>query len=271
VPSPTREPDPHAPAARREASRPPASAREAVPQRIAAAVARGNALLVRSLDPQAVMLSALEVAVPALAEWGVLQAPGEAGEPDRCQVLHADEASLDLVGRLARFPFARAGALREAGGARQVAWPSGLPPGLGSPDEVDALSELHPRSLVVLPLYAGRSACGTLALGSSENGRALGPDEAPLLSVLGDQVGLALHAAGVYERAERARAAAEARMAALAHDLKNHLHIAGLALVLLGAPDLADDRRQAQLDALERALRLMSERISGAPDGRPPG
>ncbi len=273
---PSRQPEPHADPAFRAPPRAPAAEREAA-QRLVAAVARCNALLARSLDRDVTMLSALEATVPALAEWGVIQAPGEAGEADWCQSLHADEARAGSVDRLARFPFARLLPAREShGGAREprllLAAPGDLPAGLGVAEERAAWRELRPGSLAVLTLPAGRSAPGTLVLATAEGARRFGGEDGPLLAVLAEQVGFALHAARLFGRAERAWADPEERHAALVHELKNHLHAIGLALSLLSAPDVPEERRHVQLETIARAVRLMNERLGGAPpSGRATG
>jgi len=274
VPLPLREPDPHATPLRYTPPRPPGGARDAS-ERIMATIARCSALLSRSLDLDATMLSTLEAVIPSVADWGVLQVPVEAGEPDACHVLHADEERRELLEQLSRFPFARASSLAEShagprGSCHLVSGLDRLATGRDS-SEVLALRELCPTRLAILPLTAGPTACATLALAVAESGRDFSAEDVSLLGVLGEQFGVALHAARLFRRAERAPDGSAERLAELAHDLKNTLHSVSLALTLLSSPDFPSERRVAQIEIIERAVLLMDQRLPGAFPGRGPG
>lgn len=271
---PSRKPDPHAEPARLAPSRMPGIEREAAAW-ILAAFARSTTLLARSLDPDVTMLSVLEAAIPSLADWGVVCVPGDAGEAEWCQVRHADEERSELVGQLARFPFARAlPAHAPDGGAQEscvvLPAPARLLAGLGASSEQAALRDLRPKSLAILSLSTGRGAPGTLALAVAESGRSFTGDDAPLLGRLGRQFGLSLHAARVFRRAEQAWGEGAPRLAALVHELKNHLHTASLALTLLSSPDLAAERRAAQLATVERVALLLDQHLAACSAGAPP-
>jgi len=268
------EPERRAPAMNPTPQRVQAAEREGT-LRIVTALERSHALLARSLDPDATVLSALEIVIPSLADWGVLHLTGEAGQPVLRQVLHADERGAELLGRLEHFPFTRSPPLRPTRASErgpriltEVSEP--MLAGLAVPSELELLRSLRPGSLAILPLFAGERACGALTLVVADSGRRYSRDDAPLLGLLADQIGLALHAAQSFSQVEQARCAAEERLSTLVHDLKNHLHSVRLAVAMLSAADPPAERLRSQLVVIERAIQSMDEQIAASRGKAPP-
>jgi PAS domain S-box-containing protein len=79
-----------------------------------------------------------------------------------------------------------------------------------APDELQALLALGIRSSIVVPLAARGRTFGTITVMTAESGRTLGPDDVTFMEEIGRRAALAIDNARLYERAEAARAEAEA-------------------------------------------------------------
>jgi len=123
------------------------------------------------------------------------------------------------------------------------------------------VSDLAPRSGMVLPLQAGGRVLGAFAFAYAESGRHYGQEEFDLAQELVHRASMAVHNALLYREARQALRARDDVLAIVSHDLRNPLHTiqATVELVL----DLWPPREQQEqhLEAVLRAARQMDRLI----------
>ncbi len=184
-------------------------------ERILAAAGR---VLAASLEFEESLRSVVGFAVPALADWCVL----ELLAPDGCQRV-AETAAADPEKRSALrelrdrfpaggwgFPSVR-GAGADSGVPRLFTGFPDAPPGEAAPDpeRLDLIRRLDPKSALSVPLVAHGRHFGTLTFVVSESARRYGPEDLALAEELGRVAALAIDNARLYRLAREARGAAE--------------------------------------------------------------
>lgn len=167
--------------------------------------------LASTLDPGRTLRELLEVAVPTIADWGVVYLRRPDGRVDRVALHHADPALAatvdeirrrwvngpEVVGHLAE-------AVREGRSSLVV----GASPDLFGRGAVDAEHERALRRLglaafVIVPLLHRGEVLGALALVASSPERVLGADDLRLAEEVGRRAGAALDNARVHDRLAR--------------------------------------------------------------------
>jgi PAS domain S-box-containing protein len=179
-------------------------------------LAEAGRVLAASLEYEESLRSVVEVAVPDLADWCVLDlldggagpraAETAAADPERRDTLrellaHYPEAvapgpRVDVVDRGRPLLFAEVPEERFLAGARDERHRA-------------LLRRLEPRSAMVVPLVARGRVFGSLTLAASESGRRYGVADLALAEELGRRAALAIDNARLYRAAREARAAAE--------------------------------------------------------------
>ncbi|MEW5929270.1 MAG: PAS domain S-box protein [Gemmatimonadota bacterium] len=179
-------------------------------ERLLAAAGR---VLAASLEFEESLRSVVDFAVPALADWCVLDLLGPDDRPRAVRSAAADPARAEALAEACRRGAVDGASL--AGTAVVEPTPSGarlagrLPEDAPAPDDAGLARLLDPRSAVTVPLVAHGRTFGALTLALSGEGRRYGPEELALAEELGRVAALAIDNARLYRVAREARHAAE--------------------------------------------------------------
>ena len=169
-------------------------------------------LLASSLDYEATLRDVARLAVPRLADWCAIDLPGPHGRLEPVAIAHADEDKV-AVGRELR----RRYPVDEHDALVQVARFGGsvLQEHVGDDDlaayareeaHLALLKEVGFRSLMVVPLMAGRRTIGAITFVAAESDRHFDKTDLALAEELGRRAGTALENARLYrERSELAQ------------------------------------------------------------------
>jgi PAS domain S-box-containing protein len=117
------------------------------------------------------------------------------------------------------------------------------------------LDELAPVSTLSVPLPAHGTFVGVLTLVSTDPNQRFSDDDVPFVQSIGDRLASALENTRLFEVAENAIAARDDVLRVVAHDLRNPLATASLAVESMGR--LRDERRQNTTKLTERILRAL--------------
>ncbi|HEY7018034.1 MAG TPA: GAF domain-containing protein [Gaiellaceae bacterium] len=181
-------------------------------------LAEAGAALAKSLDWQETLVQVARLAVPALADWCIVDVLEEDGVTvKQVAVAAADPRKEALLHEMRTLypptidsPQPAARALR-AGGPVVFAEFDKDALGATTRDErhVDLIARLDPRSVVAVPLLARARAIGALTLVHSESNRRYGEDEVVLVTELATRAAMAVDNSVLFSREREARARAE--------------------------------------------------------------
>ena len=181
-------------------------------------LAQATDLLAGSLDYEETLARVAELAVPALADWCVVDEVREDGELARVAVVAADPRKQALLEVLReRYPLtwdspqpaARAARNREAVLLAELT-PDVIAANVWDEEHASLLAELGPRDAIAVPLVADDQVIGAMSFAAAESGRRYGEEDVRLAEQLARRVALALDRARLYRRERQARLAAEA-------------------------------------------------------------
>ena len=189
----------------------------------------GNALAA-VVDPQSALQQVARLAVPALADWCVVDVADADGQPRRVAVAHADPAREPQVRELTRHP-PRADAPHGAGlvlrtGKSELVRdvpPDMIPAVVRDPAHLAALQALGMRSFLCVPLLSRGRAVGAVSFVVNESGRRYDERDLAVAEELGRRAGVALDNARLYEELKEADRRKDEFLALLAHELRNPL------------------------------------------------
>ena len=197
-------------------------------------LAGAGVALSTSLDYEATLRTVARLAVPAVADWCVIDVIDAEGEPPRrVAVWHRDPAKRELAAELmARFPSdpdanhgvaevirtRRPEVISELT-AEQI---SGASRG---PEHDRLVTSLGLRSYIIVPLIAGDRTVGAITLVAAESGRRFGPQELTIAELLARRAALAVENSRLYREAEEAVKARDSFLAMAAHELLTPLTV----------------------------------------------
>jgi PAS domain S-box-containing protein len=181
--------------------------RERAAQRLAV-LADATRELVAALEPAAVLERLLQVLVPAMADWVVAVLPGAADDavPWLVRAAHRDAASdRVLQSSLAEHPevVLRVPRVREVlatGQAQLVSEPDGSALRAAGPRAEGVVRGLGLASAVLVPLHAGASTLGVMAIGVGAGRPPYTEDDLATAEDIGGRAGLAVQNALLFER-----------------------------------------------------------------------
>lgn len=209
----------------------PREDRDRVDRRRLAFMAEASTYLAGSLDYEITLDRVARLAVPALADWCVVDAIDEDGSVRLLAVAHVDPSREALVRELRRRyppdPHARYGLRRVLDTGRpelypevQVSWRRAA---ARDDEHLQLMETLDARSTLCVPLRARGETLGAMTFICAGSGRRYGPEDVALAQELADRCALALDNARLYGRVQETLRTREAFLAALAHDLKSPL------------------------------------------------
>ena len=180
-------------------------------------------VLVSSLDYGVLLQEVARLAVPALADWVVVDIVEENRVVRPVAVAHADPRKEEVARELQRrYPpdperlpeYAAVLRTKQSLLVPQVD-PSLLESVAQDAEQLRMIYELGPRSYMIVPLVGRERTLGAMSLAITESGRRYGPTDLALAEELGRRAGLAVENARLYRRAEEARDEAQRRAAEL--------------------------------------------------------
>jgi signal transduction histidine kinase len=227
-------------------------------------LARVTRELASSLELEATLQRVARAALPALADWCVVDIVEEGASITRAAVAHVEADRQAAADKLARN---RTPVATELSGVASVL--RGGKPTLVDPEEQLLFAELGACSGIIAPMLCGERILGALSLGSA---RRYCEADLPLVEELASRCAQALHNASLYRAAREAIVVRDTFLATVSHDLKNPLAtIHGQAQLLrrLRAPsDQPDSVERLQNGArrIEATVERMSRMIDGLLD-----
>ncbi|NJN19707.1 MAG: GAF domain-containing protein [Oscillochloris sp.] len=192
-------------------------------------LAEASTQLSESLDYNQIMAQTARICVPRLADWCVIETPGDNGMLVTETIAHTDPAKEQWARELrARYPVrsdAPIGAAAVIRSGQAQLYPDisdqMIAQATDDPEERRLLQSIGYRSIVVVPLRSHARIIGTLALISShESNRRYTEDDVVFAEELARRAALAIENATLYGSAQEARKAAEesaGRIARLQH------------------------------------------------------
>ncbi len=178
-------------------------------------LAAAGRVLAASLEFEESLQSVVEFAVPALADWCVLDVAGPDGRLRAARSAAADPARAAALREACRRGEADGASLAgtdtvepTASGARLAARPATEPPGLAAADPAEPAVPA-PGSAMTVPLVAHGRPFGALTFAAAESGRRYDAEDLALAEELGRVAALAIDNARLYQVAREARHAAE--------------------------------------------------------------
>jgi signal transduction histidine kinase/DNA-binding NarL/FixJ family response regulator len=231
-------------------------------------LAEASRVLSSSFDYRSTLDALTRLAVPALADYCVLDLRDGPDTFTRAAVAHTDpaqDALLREVGQLGPddllpdHPARRAVERGETTLVREIG-PETLDRMIRSPEHRRLIEQLHPRSLVAAPLTIEHRNVGALLLVSAGSGRRYGSEELELVQELARRASLAVDNALLYLEAQRATRARDEVLAVVAHDLRNPLGTIHMASSFL-LEQAADGAARRQLEIVNRSAARMDQMI----------
>jgi signal transduction histidine kinase len=197
-------------------------------ERRLAFLAEASAHLANSLDYETTLRRVARLAVPAMADWCVVDTIDEDGSIRLLAVAHVDPDKEALVQELRRryppAPNSRYGLQRVLETGQPELYPEILPAwrraAARDGEHLQLMQALDARSSMCVPLRARGQTLGAMTFVCASSGRRYGPSDVALAQDLADRCALALDNARLHSRLQETLRAREMFLASLAHDLK---------------------------------------------------
>ncbi|HEV2851280.1 MAG TPA: ATP-binding protein [Thermoanaerobaculia bacterium] len=236
----------------------------------AALLAEAGSVLSESLDHEETLQSLVHLAVPRLADYGLIFELQDGPRLRQVALRHVDPAKEDALRHLGQVfqdspanpasylwrvvQTGQSELLSEADSetARDITQ---------DPRLLEGFLRLRARSFLFVPLVARGEVLGVLQLSTSESGRVFGPEDLELAEGLASRASLAIDNARLYGRAEAASKAKDHFLAALSHELRTPLTPVLMKVSALAqSPDLPEPVR-ADLRMVQRNVELEAKLI----------
>jgi PAS domain S-box-containing protein len=194
-------------------------------------LARASDLLHSSLAYEETFGALLQLIVPALATYCIVDVVEESGEVRRLHVVHDDPRKRPLCERLRAYPRSQARYMtRRAILGNKAELISPVPDTLlvdaaEDPEHLEILRALAPASMMVVPLRAREHSLGALLFARDRTRDAYTEADLALATELALRAASAVDNAQLYRRAQRAIRARDDVLAVVSHDLRNPLSV----------------------------------------------
>lgn len=233
-------------------------------QRRLSFLAEASTLLASSLDYQTTLSRVARLAVLYLADVCIVDITGENGRLDCVAVAHINRAQEKLVKQLREryqasddLQYPPLDVIRSGQAILHPEISDAMLNGFALDKEhLRVFRELHPQTLMMVPLRSGEKTLGVLTFGLIKGQRRYGPDDLALAEDLTRRAALAVDNARLYEEAQQALQVRDQFLSIAAHELKTPMtSILGVAQLLLRHAE-----RENQSDSREkRRLKLLIE------------
>ncbi|HEX6909399.1 MAG TPA: ATP-binding protein, partial [Longimicrobium sp.] len=219
-----------------------------------------------SLEPHEMLRRIAALAVPAHADWCIIDVLSEDGTLEAAECAAAAPRKHELLRTLLeRYPHSDSPERHPVGRVLQsgepvlvpVTDPAALRPVAADAEHQRLMDQLDPRSFLVVPLVARGRILGALTLAASESGRVFGPRDVEMAADLARRTALEVEKGRLVQRLRHAVQVRDQVLAYVAHDLRSPLGGIGLlAEMLIRAPGTEEERRRSLDDILEAARQI---------------
>lgn len=233
-----------------------------------AVVVESASLLATSLDYEDTLRHVSQLAVPAIADWCIVDIGEPGAAPERVAVWHRDPAKRALAEELQRrFPApppdpAILERLRRGDPilldlTDEFLAQAAAVPGRG-PEYLEMIKQLEPRQVLVMPLVIGDRVIGSISFLSAESGRTFGPEALAYARLLARPAALAVENAKLFHSLEEAVRVRDTFLQMAAHELLTPITVVrGYSQSLARAAA----RQSAQIDD-EGMIRIDAQRLA---------
>ena len=198
-------------------------------------LAEAGALLNSSLDYQETLRSITKLAVPAVADWCLVDLTDEQGGFTRIAASSADPEDAELARRLLRYYAPRpegtvgdsATMLRARAELVTEIDDSMLAAGARDAEHLEMARAMRLTSYVSVPLVARGRTLGVMTLGLGKSARRFTPADLPLAEELARRAALAVDNARLYREAHEANRAKSQFLTTMSHELRTPLNAIG--------------------------------------------
>jgi PAS domain S-box-containing protein len=238
-------------------------------------LSRASDVLHSSLAYEETFRALLDLIVPVLATYCVIDIVEESGAVRRLHVVHADPDKQALAARLLTYPrsqshyLTRRAILDSRAELINDVSDSLLVETAENEDHLAILRGLSPASIVMVPLRARERVLGALLFAREASEKAYDDDDVALAVELAQRAASALDNVQLYRRAQQAIRAREDVLSVVSHDLRNPLAVISMCATSLtesGHSDEQDTREALRTihDSTQWALRLIQDLLDVA-------
>jgi PAS domain S-box-containing protein len=232
-------------------------------------LAEANVALSASLDYEETLATVAQLVVRDFADWCIVEIMEEHENLQRLKVASANAANAALGARLEQVPIDRnrpylGRAVVEKKQPLLIEHVSSeyLESVAQSPEHLQALRSVSPRSLMAVPLLMRGQLFGTIAFVSSTPSRLYGPGDLRLALALADRAAVAIENARLYRASVSATHLRDQVLGVVAHDLRNPLSTILTQLWALRRHGAEAERRSSKpAQVIERAAKRMNRLI----------
>jgi signal transduction histidine kinase len=234
-------------------------------------LAEASTVLARSLDYKETLTNVVRLVVPKMADYAGIALLDDGGSLTWGYSAHCDPGKAALVGKLRAFqpqlamennPAAKALRTGKTQLIRNVddAFLSSI---ARDPTHLGLIRQLHPTSLIFLPLAARNRVLGSLVLATTTDSHRRYTDrDVAIANEVGRRVALAVDNALLFRAAEQAARERELMVAVVSHDLKNPLATIQMGLSFLLEELVPDDDAHGSARRQLQALRRSADRMN---------
>ncbi len=181
-----------------------------------------STLLASSLDYEETLARVMQLAVPGLADWAVVDLIDQQGELERLVVAHVDPSRVEMARELReRYPpdpDSPSGTAAVARTGRPILVPEIGPEVfevITDPEYRRIVEDLELRSYMAVPLISGGQTLGVISFVGAESGRRFGDDDLRLAESLAERAAGAIDNARLYRDVGRFKAILDATLDAV--------------------------------------------------------
>ena len=243
-------------------------------QREAEFVARMAEVLSASLDYEARWRGLVELAVPAIADWAVLDTVDPDGRMRRIAVAHADMGDAQLgneVRRRYEDPITPCNARQVIRTGKGVLVPEVtddliVAAANGDDARVDVMRALRLTSCVCVPLTANQRTFAALTLATAASGRRYATDDLHFVTDVASRAALMIDNARAYDALQRASAVKDEFLATLSHELRTPLNAVLGYSRMLRAGMVAPEKLPRTFETIERNATSLTKMVEDVLD-----
>jgi PAS domain S-box-containing protein len=237
-------------------------------ERRSAFLAEASRLLAVSLDYPTTLVKVARLAVPALADWCVVDMlEDDARTVRRVAVVHQDPDRVRLVQGQARLPDLGTGP--GVGKVLRTGEPelyrelsdTDLATGARNLEHLTLLRDLKPASLMIVPLAARGRTLGAITFVTAESAHRYGEDDLAFAQDLARRAALAIDNARLFAEAQEADRRKDQFLAILGHELRNPLAAICSAIEVLWHVSASEERATRQRAIIERQARQLTRLV----------